>query len=520
MDIVPPEVPKLEKKQGFLQKLFSHKPVEEQKIDKPELDISSVDLPELPDLPSLDIDEVTPLNNMAMPETLPVINKSSSKNIGKSKGKGKKLSFDKIDESNNFNWTESVNNQNNTISDSNRNNEDINNLIISSDQHIEDQKKVLDTRVLTLPENLPEMTFDNPEVPDITINAVPMPPKERKFFNKLDNEHKKLRNEMKNSMKNFTRPGFIKLLKQYDDKIESIIEQRQIEFSKKSTELTELSESLSAKQKELNSLQTTLKALQKRLDAKEKTIEESVTKHVEKQLVDRSKKEKIMLRRELQKTISMNNDLKKKLDIITKDRILLENTREKLIEEHRKKLNSLQETYEHKLSELNKERKEFEEKRKNALGLLHKADLIQKEKGNLDKLKSMVEQKKQALNERLYEDKELKQAIDQSEIKLSQERENLDNMIFSKYIKWKLSEPTDSENISDILKNPLVDEINNMIVDCRSKVLNGNITEAKKMYNAIKHKFETYNIDDYNRSMLFNAIRELYSDIQIAILKP
>ena len=40
MDIVAPEVPKLEKKQGFFKKLFSHKPTpaKEQKIEKPLID--------------------------------------------------------------------------------------------------------------------------------------------------------------------------------------------------------------------------------------------------------------------------------------------------------------------------------------------------------------------------------------------------------------------------------------------------------------------------------------------------
>jgi hypothetical protein len=523
LDIVPPEVPKLEKKKGFLNKLFSHKPkpVEEQEIEKPLPEIQGADFPDLPVLPSLDADDIMPSEptDMPAPYTLPPIPKTSEKNTSKSKGKDKKNEIKKVDEVNNFDWMQSINEQHNIISDSNRSNEDINNLLLSSDQHIEDQKKVLDSKVLTLPENLPEMKFDNPEVPDITTNAVPMPPKERKFFNKLGNEHKKIRKDLNSSMKHFTRPGFVRLLKQYDDKIESIIEQKQVEYSKKSIQLTELSKSLNAKQKELNSLQQNLKNLQARLNAKEEHLEESVTKHVETQLINRSKKEKAMLRKELQKTISMNKDLKNKLDTITKDRMLLENTRKKLTEDYRKKINSLQESYEHKLAELNDERKDFESKRTHALDLLHKADLIHKEKNDLDKLKSLVEQKKHALTERLHEDKELKYAIDQSELKLSEERENLDNMIFSKYIKWKLSEPTDAETISEILKDPKVDEINNMIVECRSKVLNGNIVEAKRMYNAIKHKFETYTIDDYNRTTLFNSIRELYGDIQIAVLK-
>lgn len=522
MNIVPPEVPKLEKKKGFFQKLFSHKQKQEEQLERPSLDNPDVDLPELPELPSINEDTID--NNMLMPTNMPMPEKlppiTSAKKTGKSKSAEKKKWFGKIDEAKNFDWSQSISEQNDLIQDSNRNNEEINNLLISSDQHIEDQKKVLENKLLTLPENLPEMKFDNPEVPDTNTEAIPMLPKERKFFNNLDKEHKKLRNEMKKSMKNFTRPGFVRLLKQYDDKIESIIEQKQVEYSKKGRQMDELSKSLSVKQRELNELQRNLKGLQTRLNAKEKNLEESVTKHVEKQLMNRSKKEKAMLKKELEKTISMNKELKKKIDIITKDRILLENTRTKLIEDHRKSMNALQETYEKKLAELNKERSEFEERRKSALSLLHKADLIHKEKENLDKLKEMVAQKRQALNETLYEDRELKHAIDGAESKLAEERSNLDNMIFSKYIKWKLSGSEDNESISEILKDPKVDEINNMIVECRSKVLNGNIGEAKSMYNAIKHKFETYHIDDYNKSMLFNAIRELYSDIQIAILKP
>mgnify|MGYP000103159895 CR=1 FL=1 len=529
MDIVPPEVPKLEKKKSFLQKLFSHKQKQENKIEdkitKPSLDIPDTKISELPELPSLEPNEIlgadnSNMTNVLLPKSIPENLPHITKTVGKSKNVGKNKLFHKIDETKNFDWTDSINEQSDIITDNIRYNEDINNVLITSDQHIEDQKKVLNSKVLTLPENLPDIKFDNPEVPDIKMEAVPMLPKERRFFNNLDKEHKKLRNELKKNMKNFTRAGFIRLLKQYDDKIESIIEQKQIEYSKKGRELSELSKSLAAKQKELTELQQNLKKLQKRLDAKEKSLEESVTKHVEKQLVNRTKKEKAMLRKELQKTISMNKELKKRIDTITKDRKLLDNIREKLIDEHRKKMNALQETYEHKLAELNKERTEFEERRKNALSLLHKAELIRKEKENLDRLKEIVAQKKEALNDTLYEDRELKRAIENAESKLAEERTNLDNMIFSKYIKWKLSGAEDNESITEILKDPKVDEINNMIVECRSKVLNGNIIEAKKMYNAIKHKFETYNIDDYNKNMLFNSIRELYSDIQIAVLKP
>ncbi|GIU69630.1 MAG: hypothetical protein KatS3mg002_0866 [Candidatus Woesearchaeota archaeon] len=566
MDIVPPEVPKPEKK-SFFKKLFSkgdrtqdskqessgiiEKPkleeFEQQKSDyfnskKTEEYLMNSSLPELPtlDIPSLDDNnKVKDYTNTALDYKTDSIDnnteniilttdttnlfdeKNSPNELQKNKSsKRKTKNIEKIDETSKFDWAKSIEEQSNIILDNNRNNEDIKNLITSSDQHIEDQKRVLNSKVLTLPENLPELKFDKPEVPETEIEQIPMPPKEKQFFSKVEKEHKKLRNEIKKSMKHFTKEGFIRLLKQYDDKIETIIAEKKLEYSRRSWELSQLSKNLNDKQKSLNELQRSLKNLQKRLEEKEKTLEETVTKHVEKQLINRTKKEKQMLKKELQKTIMLNKNLKNKIDTIEKDREQLEQFRKKLIEEHQKKMNELHTTYERKLDELRKEREEFEERRKRALALLHKADLIQKEKENLDKLKDILAQKRQMLKEKLYEDKELKDAIEKAEAKLSEERAKLDEMIFSKYIKWKLSGADDSDSVAEILKNPVVDEINNMIVECRSKVVNGNITEAKRLYNAIKRKFESSQIDDYNKSLLFNSIRELYSDINLATLKP
>lgn len=537
MDIVPPEVPKLgvkiEKKEGFFSRLFSKKTkdVSENKksseynsfnefdgsLDSSvnttnKLDMSNIELPELPESPFTDskinFDTTSELEN-----SLPKIN------IGKAKGKGITKKISKMEVSDRFNWTDTINEQDNVIRDSNKENKDINQLLTDSMQHIEDQKRVLDKDFLSLPETLPEMTFDNPKVPDVATNVMPMPIVERQFFNKIDKEHKRLREKLKKGITKYNKQEYLMLLKQYDDKIESQIEKKQIEFSNKDIKLTKLSKTLSAKQKELTALQNNLKVLETRLNAKQDKIEQIITQNVEKQLLNRSRKEKVMLKKELEKTISMNNDLKKKLDTIQKDRILLESTKQKMEDEHRKKLTRLQQIYEIKLSELTKERNAFEERRKNSIQLLQKADVLQKEQQNLNKLRDLVEKKKEALNTRLYEDKELKQAIDEAEIRLSQDRENLDNMIFSKYIQWKLSEPDDTKQITDILKNPLVEDINNKIVECRAKLLSGKILDSKKMYNDIKYLFETSDIDDYNRSLLFNSIRELYSDIQIASIR-
>lgn len=562
MNIVPPEVPKLEsEKKGFFKKLFSLKKDSDKDMPKLNEDNAKIsmsmsfnkektedknenfkdkvltnnmlentvsgsennNLPELPELPPLNIKEDIDFNekkDIEQKTTKPKKQKSTSqkkeKNIiisGDIDAKNAELS--KL----NFDWSSSISPQENIILDNNRNNEDIKNLITASDQHIQDQKTVLNNKVLTLPDKIPDINIKTPIVPEIKTDAVPMAKSERLFFNKVDKEHKKLREELKKSMKHYTKEGFIRLLKQYDDKIESIIEQKQIEYSNKANELSKLSKELNEKQKELIEWNKRLKSLEEKLNIKEKELEKIVTKHVEKQLIKRSKKEREMLKKELQKTISMNNSLKKKIELLEKDREKLEKIKKDLMDEYRKKENTLQKNYENKFEELKKERMEFEERRKKALALLHKADLIRKEKENLDRLKEIIAKKRESLKETIEEDVELKNAIEESEKKLAEERANLDNMIFSKYIKWKLSDDKEKEDISEILKNPEVDEINNLIVECRTKLVNNDFKEAKRIYNIIKNKFENSKIDDYNKSLLFNSIMELFNDIKIAMLK-
>ncbi|MEM4637792.1 MAG: hypothetical protein QXK76_02065 [Candidatus Woesearchaeota archaeon] len=560
MNIVPPEVPKLEsEKKGFFKKLFSLKKdsdknmpkLNEDKINTPmsfnketaeninenfkdkiatnstlENTVSGSEnnnLPELPELPPLDVKGDVAFNEKTNIEQK-TIKAKKQKNTSQKKDKNIIISGDADTNSMelsklNFDWSSSISPQENIILDNNRNNEDIKNLITASDQHIQDQKTVLNNKVLTLPDKIPEINIKTPIVPEIKTDAVPMAKSERLFFNKVDKEHKKLREELKKSMKHYTKEGFIRLLKQYDDKIESIIEQKQIEYSNKANELSKLSKELNEKQKELIEWNKRLKSLEEKLKLKEKELEKTVTKHVEKQLIKRSKKEREMLKKELQKTISMNNSLKKKIESLEKDREKLEKIKKDLMDEYRKKEITLQKNYENKFEELKKERMEFEERRKKALALLHKADLIRREKENLDRLKEIIAKKRESLKETIEEDVELKNAIEESEKKLAEERANLDNMIFSKYIKWKLSDDKEKEDISEILKNPEVDEINNLIVECRTKLVNNDFKEAKRIYNIIKNKFENSKIDDYNKSLLFNSIMELFNDIKIAMLK-
>ena len=92
-------------------------------------------------------------------------------------------------------------------------------------------------------------------------------------------------------------------------------------------------------------------------------------------------------------------------------------------------------------------------------------------------------------------------------------------MIFSKYIAWKLTEPDDNSNISELIKNPAADEIRSIISECRTMLLQGKLYEAKKIYNSVKYKFENSDIDEFSKATLYNEIRQLYSDIELAEIK-
>jgi hypothetical protein len=187
------------------------------------------------------------------------------------------------------------------------------------------------------------------------------------------------------------------------------------------------------------------------------------------------------------------------------------------METERKKFNDLQEVYDKKLSELERDSKEFENRRSMAIDLLGKADTISKELENVKHMKAFVEQNRKVFKRELTEDRELKRAIDKGEMTLRREKENLDNIVFSKYIEKKLRtiRPTNADSKQELKisleSNPLYDTIK----QCRQVLEEGNTVGAKDIYNKIKRSFEHTKLLKKEHDALYTAIRELYTDIQL-----
>jgi hypothetical protein len=216
--------------------------------------------------------------------------------------------------------------------------------------------------------------------------------------------------------------------------------------------------------------------------------------------------------------------LTQKLNILEKDRIAFDKKKQKLINIERDKLNSAQEIYDRKLRELDVERKEFEDKRLKSIDLLNKGEILAKELSEVHEIRTSIDKDRKILKKELHEDKELKKAISGAEIRLKQEHENLSKTIFSKYIESSLgnvkpgfgvNEPT-SVDFNMAYEG---DGIYSSIKDCKAMIMQGDISNAKKIYNAIKKSFESSKFSVIERKMLYNNIRALYNEIELASIE-
>jgi hypothetical protein len=568
LDIEPPEVPtellvvpeenSMPHKKSFFQKLFSWK--KRETIDNTPLN----DMPtpvfqeSFPNLPPLNIPnteddwakQISEANDIKDSVSVTDVPK---KNVGKGKGKrskDKKVQLESVDVSKRFSWNNPINEQDEYIKDSNRNNEAVNKLISASEQHVEDTQKAMD--------NMPEIVGEEmtrtglkTNVPEDIADVIPkaeqdsttpllvadMPmvhPEEQKTFNELDKQHQKLRDKLNKKIrdKNFSanKKEFMQLLKDYDERIEHKIERKQIELSNKHVKLDALKESLQAKSKELSKLHSHLKRLQDEINVKESRIDQIINTTVKKQVSKHTEKERKVISKGLKETLSLNKKLRKELDVLEKDRMLFDKKKEKLLEAERKKVTAVQIMYEKKLNELTeernslfKERNDFEVNRANALEMLNRAGEISTELKELQHLREVVQTDKNIIDKELTQDKELKDAIENAEARVSIEKRNLDSMIFSKYIEWKLNSAPNSLLSTSLFKDEIDSmDTNNklypMISECKKLISQKKMLDAKKMYNKIKDLFESSDLSKVDKSMIYNSLRALYNEIKLAEL--
>jgi hypothetical protein len=171
--------------------------------------------------------------------------------------------------------------------------------------------------------------------------------------------------------------------------------------------------------------------------------------------------------------------------------------------------------------DLDSEKKRFEDRNKQSLELISKADNISKELAEIIAIKSDLDNTKKTVDKELSEDMGLKQAIDAAELKLARERENLDNLIFSKYVENRLKsiKPEYLEKQDDwkaeLKSNPLYAQISN----CRQLLSQHKIDEAKVLYNSVRKSYDIIQVTKTEKEALYNSIRELYNDIQLVIVE-
>ncbi len=486
---------------------------------------------------------------------------------GKSKGKvhkGISRNIAHLDESSQFDWTREVKDQEILIHDSNRFNQDVNILIKETDSYVNNTTANNNDKTLFASNHKDvNLTSDNLNIPELTplvnpINAsmqenalLPiLDKKEHADFSKMYSSHNKLRLTLNRYLKNAklfkNKQKVAELFKQYDTNIEQIIEDKELALARQKKDLNQFESHLKKQEKDIQSVHSFITTLDSKLKAREKELNNLISETVEKELARRLVVEKKQLGAELKKVALLNNDLKKKLKLLDDDSIkfkkeydykmkLLEDNNlafkkehEYLVEIERQKLTQMQSIYERKLSELNSEKsdfeltkKSFEDRRLKALELFSRADAISKELSDIDKIKIELENNKNIITKELIEDKELKLAIDKAELELTSEKENLDNMIFSKYLENKLKNIKPGYlNKEDDWKNELKSHpLYRDIFDCRKVLLENDIVKAKSLYNLIRKSYDTIDSRKDEKEALYTAIRELYNDIQLKIVE-
>ncbi len=491
--------------------------------------------------------------------------KKSLRQKGKAKGKARKGDapvYHDFDVHSRFDWAEPVAAQQPLIADSNRNNADILALLEKASAQISGQEEfakqnTLQTAHEDVSVNLPELpplpdaatpvvdmmaasdsaqnTVMSPDMPQIDTNA-------HAHFKKIAATHAKIRSALDRQMKKrngqLTKQEMTALLKQYDEHIEHKIESKELELSMRTRKLQSWAAILKKKESKITAAQKYLKKFEHAVNEKEKALNAIIAAHVESQLAKRLSREKKLLAAELAKTRTLTTQLQRKLDTIEKDRVRMETqfltakkrlestaaaSREKqeketaaFLESERTKLNNLQEMYEKKLAELTAERDAFEKRKKDALDLLSKADHVADELKTVKEIRNFIEHDKKKVEQKLSHNKELEGAIRRSEELLKKERADVERLAFSKYI---------TTNLRTIGEQPREQQVNYQImplydlIDAARKSLDaGDIDTAKHTYNKVKGMFERANLEKLEREAVYNAVRELYNDIQLAIL--
>ena len=57
-----------------------------------------------------------------------------------------------------------------------------------------------------------------------------------------------------------------------------------------------------------------------------------------------------------------------------------------------------------------------------------------------------------------------------------------------------------------------------MVEKCQGMIESRQLNDAKRFYNQIKEKFMSSDMEPRDKEILYNAIRELYDDVYLAVI--
>ncbi len=374
-----------------------------------------------------------------------------------------------------------------------------------------------------------------------------------RFFGKIKRKQKELEDKLKKAVKKETSPSkdelllkngrlvrslkeLIDALKKIDDNVFSY------HVNRNKHDFAEWVEDVLEKEELANKLRKTIfrEDIINILEDHEKELEEKIDKRVAKERLEIERQRHdlteihLNLRRSEHALKKKQDELEKKEDKLEKEKKDLERAIKTRIDEglkeEKKRLIEKEKEFDKKEAELS--RKEQELRKQGAFKSKQLEEMKEKLKSEKEALKSKekeldgVEEEKEELEMDLEEKEELF-GLRKIEIpKVNRKKSHKDDD-FEEFLKEKLGEirPEEASFRKKIVGEDVVDYIKNhpkiyeMSEKCRDSIRDGNIEESKEFYNKLREIYDHSSLEGIEKSIIYNVIRELYNEIQLALLK-
>lgn len=198
------------------------------------------------------------------------------------------------------------------------------------------------------------------------------------------------------------------------------------------------------------------------------------------------------------------------------------NMRESNFREEQSEINKL---YHNKLEELKfEETKIFDlqkELKEQELRLIKQESGIRKNLTELSKKLSEVRAKDEEVMRQVEFRKNLLHEIKQRELNLKKREDNLGRGVFQTYLNSELKKilnPKEEIEIKDQKHEKEIAETYAEIELCKKILEKGKLREAQQAYKQIRKNFYNLKLEQNEKEILYNAIKELYADIQIMMI--